>query len=63
MFRRLLTVVLIRLLASSNAVVLAWMLRSLIFRPIAVVLVLAAWVGRRRLPLAWLVIRRFYGVM
>lgn len=42
---------------------MAWMLRTLIFNPVAILLVLAAWWWRSRLPVAWSVVRWFYGVM
>jgi hypothetical protein len=55
-------VVVIRLLAPSNAHTMAWMLRTLIFNPLAILLVVAAWFWRSRLPVAWTVVRWFYGV-
>ncbi len=55
-------VMVIRLLAPSNAHGLAWMLRELIFNPLAILFVVAAWFWRSRFPVAWLAVRWFYGV-
>jgi len=55
-------VVVIRLLAPSNATTLAWMLRTLIFNVYAILLVVAAWFWRSRFPVAWSAVRWFYGV-